>query len=105
MLALLPAVPAVALAPELRRQPGRLGLVQLPGDPGPPPPPADGVGEGAEVQVDVAVGVPAQAAPAEAAQGLAALLRRRGDVEQVLTEGALQVRRQVEAAGLWGGGR
>lgn len=56
------------------------------------------------MQVNVAVRVSAQAAALESAQSLAAQLRCRGDVDEVLTEGVLQIRRQVGAAGLGGGG-
>lgn len=100
VLAVLPVVAAVALALKLCAKPGLLRLVQLSVDLRPPVLSADGVGEGVQVQVNVAVRVSAQAAAVESAQGLAALLRCRGDVEEVLTEGVLQIHGQVQAAGL-----
>lgn len=102
VLAVLPVVAAVALAAKLCAEPVLLRLVQLAVDLRPPAVSADVVGEGVQVQVDVAVRVSAQAAAVESAQSLAALLRCRGDVEEVLTEGVLQIHRQVDAAGLGG---
>lgn len=58
----------------------------------------DTVAGGAQVQVRVAVRVPAQAAAARGAQSLAAQLGCRGDVEEVLTQRAPQIRVQVRAA-------
>lgn len=102
MLAVLPVVATVALAPKLCAKPGLLRLVQVAVDLQPPAVTADGVGEGVQVQVNVAVRVSAQAAAVESAQSLAAQLRCCGDVEEVLTEGVLQIHRQVGAAGLVG---
>lgn len=104
MLAVLPVVAAVALAPKVCSEPGLLRLVQVAADLRPPAVTADGVREGVQVQVNVAVRVSAQAAAVESAHSLAAQLRCRGDVEEVLTEGVLQIHRQVGAAGLAGGG-
>lgn len=104
VLAVLPVVAAVALAPKVRAKPGHVRLLQVAVDRRPPALAADGVGEGVQVQVNVAVRVSAQAAAVEGAQSLAAQLRRRGDVEEVLTEGVLQIQRQVGAAALGGEG-
>lgn len=105
MLAVLPVVAAVALAPKLCAEPGLLRLVQVAADLWPPAVTADGVGEGAQVQVNVAVRISAQATAVESTHNLAAQLRCHGDVEEVSTEGVLQIHRQVGAAGLVGGGK
>lgn len=62
--------------------------------------PLKAVGEGAEVEVNVTVWVFAQTAAVRTAQGLAAQLCRRGDVEQVLTQRAPEINIQVGAGGL-----
>lgn len=102
VLAVLPVVAAVALASKLCPEPRLLRLVQLSGDLRPPVLAADGVGEGVQVQVNVAVRISALAAAVETTQSLAAQLCCRGDVKEVLTQGVLQIHRQVGAAGLGG---
>lgn len=106
VLAVLPVVAAVALASKLCPELRRLRLVQLSGDLRPPVLAADGVGEGVQVQVNIAVRVSALAAAVETTQMLAAQLCCHGNVKEVLTQGVLQIHRQVGAAALWveGGG-